>query len=138
MNKIRRRLLLAAGKDAAGVIFKSGVAKINGEIAREKNVSVRAVNILIATVGYLSIKADFTNFSKLNIEISLLESTGHGTQYGYGNSATAFTRSYTKTTAVNEVKTFDISSVTGEHFINFVAGEYTDSTITYIANIWME
>ena len=129
---------MAAGKDAAGVIFKSGVAKINGEIAREKNVSVRAVNILIARVGYLSIKADFTNFSKLNIEISLLESTVHGTQYGYGNSATAFTRSYTKTTAANEVKTFDISSVTGEHFINFVAGEYTDSTNTYIANIWME
>lgn len=138
MNKIRRRLLLAAGNAAAGVIFKSGVAKINGEIAREKNTTLRAVNILIARSGYLSIKADFTNFTKLNIEISLLESTGHGTQYGYGTSATAFTRSYTKTTAASEVKTFDISSVTGEQYINFIAGEYTDSTSTYIANIWME
>ena len=138
MNKIRRRLLLAAGSAAAGVIFKSGTAKINGEIAREKNITLRAVNILMARSGYLSIKADFTNFTKLNIEISLLESTGHGTQYGYGKSATAFTRSYTKTTAANEVKTFDISSVTGEQYINFVAGEYTDSSNTYIANIWME
>ncbi len=138
MNKIRRRLLLAAEGTAAGVIFKSGTAKINGGIAREKNVTLRAVNILITRSGYLSIKADFTNFTKLNIEISLLESTGHGTQYGYGKTATAFTRSYTKTTAANEVKTFDISSVTGEQYINFVAGEYTDSTSTYIANIWME
>lgn len=138
MNKIRRRLLLAAEGTAAGVIFKSGTAKINGEIAREKNVTLRAVNILITRSGYLSIKADFTNFTKLNIEISLLESTGHGTQYGYGKSATAFTRSYTKTTAANEVKTFDISSVSGEQYINFVAGEYSDSTSTYIANIWME
>lgn len=138
MNKIRRRLLLAAEGTAAGVIFKSGTAKINGDIAREKNVTLRAVNILITRSGYLSIKADFTNFTKLNIEISLLESTGHGTQYGYGKSATAFTRSYTKTTAANEVKTFDISSVTGEQYINFVAGEYSDSTSTYVANIWME
>lgn len=138
MNKIRRRLLLAAESTAAGVIFKSGTAKINGEIARERNVTLRAVNILLLHSGYLSIKADFTNFTKLNIEISLLESTGHGTQYGYGKSATAFTRSYTKTTAANEVKTFDISSVTGEQYINFVAGEYTDSVSTYIANIWME
>lgn len=138
MNKIRRRLLLAAGKEPAGVIFKSGVAKINGEIARESGVTLRAVNILLARSGYLSIKADFTEFRTLNIEISLLESTGHGTQFGYGRSATAFTRSYTKTTAANEVKTFDISSVTGEQFINFVAGEYTDSTNTYIANIWLE
>ena len=138
MNKIRRRLLLAAGKEPDGVIFKSGVAKINGEIARESGVALRAVNILLARSGYLSIKADFTEFRTLNIEISLLESTGHGTQFGYGRSATAFTRSYTKTTAANEVKTFDISSVTGEQFINFVAGEYTDSTNTYVANIWLE
>ncbi len=138
MNKMRRRLLLAARGEEAGCIFKSGTAKINGEIARQSGVTVRAVNILIVRSGYLSIKTDFTGFDTLNIEIALLESTGHGTKYGYGSSATGFTKSYTKTTVANEVKTFNISSVNGERYINFEAGEYTDSTSTYIANIWLE
>ena len=47
MNKMRRRLLLAARGEEAGRIFKSGTAKINGEIARQSGVTVRAVNILI-------------------------------------------------------------------------------------------
>ena len=119
-------------------IFQSGIAKINGTVARERSVSVRSFNILIDKSGYLSIKTDFSRFSKLYITIGLGDDTDYGAEYGYGNEADTFTRRETKYTGTPETKVFDISAVTGEKYINFVNSEYIQSKSIYIPGIWLE
>ena len=119
-------------------IFQSGIAKINGTVARERSVSVRSFNILIDRSGYLSIKTDFSRFSKLYITIGLGDDTDYGAEYGYGNEADTFTRRETKYTGTPETKVFDISAVTGEKYINFVNSEYIQSKSIYIPGIWLE
>ena len=119
-------------------IFQSGIAKINGTVARESDVTVRSVNILIDRAGYLSIKTDFSRFSKLYITIGLGDDTDYGAEYGYGNEADTFTMYETKYTGTPETKVFDISAVTGEKYINFVNSEYIQSKSIYIPGIWLE
>ena len=119
-------------------IFQNGIAKINGTVARERGVSVRSFNILIDRAGYLSIKTDFSRFSKLYITIGLGDDTDYGAKYGYGNESDTFTRYETKYTGTPETKVFDISAVTGEKYINFVNTEYVQSKSIYIPGIWLE
>ena len=134
--RARRRMLMSS--DSVKYIFQSGIAKINGTVAREHGVSVRSDNILIDRTGYLSIKTDFSRFSKLYITISLWNDTDYGAKYGYGNEADTFTRYETKYTGTLETKVFDISAVTGEKYINFVNSGYMNSKSIYIRNIWLE
>ena len=134
--RARRRMLMSG--DSVKYIFQSGIAKINGTVAREHGVSVRSDNILIDRTGYLSIKTDFSRFSKLYITISLWNDTDYGAKYGYGNEADTFTRYETKYTGTLETKVFDISAVTGEKYINFVNSGYVQSASIYITGIWLE
>ena len=134
--RARRRMLMSS--DSVKYIFQSGIAKINGTVAREHGVSVRSDNILIDRTGYLSIKTDFSRFSKLYITISLWNDTDNGAKYGYGNEADTFTRYETKYTGTLETKVFDISAVTGEKYINFVNSGYMNSKSIYISGIWLE
>ena len=134
--RARRRMLMSS--DSVKYIFQSGIAKINGTVARESDVTVRSANILISSTGYLSVKTDFSRFSKLYITISLLEDTDYGAKYGYGNEADTFTRYETKYTGTLETKVFDISAVTGEKYINFVNSGYMNSKSIYISGIWLE
>ena len=134
--RARRRMLMSG--NSVKYIFQSGIAKINGTVAREHGVSVRSDNILIDRTGYLSIKTDFSRFSKLYITISLWNDTDYGAKYGYGNEADTFTRYETKYTGTLETKVFDISAVTGEKYINFVNSEYIQSASIYITGIWLE
>ena len=134
--RARRRMLMSS--DSVKYIFQSGIAKINGTVAREHGVAVRSVNILIDKTGYLSIKTDFSRFSKLYITISLWNDTDYGAKYGYGNEADTFTRYETKYTGTLETKVFDISAVTGEKYINFVNSGYMNSKSIYISGIWLE
>ena len=134
--RARRRMLMSG--NSVKYIFQSGIAKINGTVAREHGVSVRSDNILIDRTGYLSIKTDFSRFSKLYITISLWNDTDYGAKYGYGNEADTFTRSETKYTGTPETKVFDISAVTGEKYINFVNSGYMNSKSIYISGIWLE
>lgn len=134
--RARRRMLMSS--DSVKYIFQSGIAKINGTVAREHGVSVRSDNILIDRTGYLSIKTDFSRFSKLYITISLWNDTDYGAKYGYGNEADTFTRYETTYTSTLETKVFDISAVTGEKYINFVNSGYMNSKSIYISGIWLE
>ena len=134
--RARRRMLMSS--DSVKYIFQSGIAKINGTVAREHGVAVRSDNILIDRAGYLSIKTDFSRFSKLYITISLWNDTDYGAKYGYGNEADTFTRYETKYTGTLETKVFDISAVTGEKYINFVNSGYMNSKSIYISGIWLE
>ena len=134
--RARRRMLMSS--DSVKYIFQSGIAKINGTVAREHGVAVRSDNILIDRTGYLSIKTDFSRFSKLYITISLWNDTDYGAKYGYGNEADTFTRYETKYTRTPETKVFDISAVTGEKYINFVNSGYMNSKSIYISGIWLE
>ena len=134
--RARRRMLMSS--DSVKYIFQSGIAKINGTVAREHGVSVRSDNILIDRTGYLSIKTDFSRFSKLYITISLWNDTDYGAKYGYGNEADTFTRYETTYTGTPETKVFDISAVTGEKYINFVNSGYMNSKSIYISGIWLE
>ena len=134
--RARRRMLMSG--DSVKYIFQSGIAKINGTVAREHGVAVRSVDILIDRTGYLSIKTDFSRFSKLYITISLWNDTDYGAKYGYGNEADTFTRYETKYTGTLETKVFDISTVTGEKYINFVNSGYMNSKSIYISGIWLE
>ena len=134
--RARRRMLMSS--DSVKYIFQSGIAKINGTVAREHGVAVRSVDILIDRTGYLSIKTDFSRFSKLYITISLWNDTDYGAKYGYGNEADTFTRYETKYTGTLETKVFDISAVTGEKYINFVNSGYMNSKSIYISGIWLE
>ena len=134
--RARRRMLMSG--NSVKYIFQSGIAKINGTVARESDVTVRSVNILIDRAGYLSIKTDFSRFSKLYITIGLGDDTDYGAEYGYGNEADTFTRRETKYTGMPETKVFDISAVTGEKYINFVNSEYIQSKSIYIPGIWLE
>ena len=47
--RARRRMLMSG--HSVKYIFKSGIAKINGTVARESSVVVRSVNILMDTTG---------------------------------------------------------------------------------------
>ena len=134
--RARRRMLMSS--DSVKYIFQSGIAKINGTVAREHGVSVRSDNILIDRTGYLSIKTDFSRFRKLYITISLWNDTDYGAKCGYGNEADTFTRYETKYTGTLETKVFDISAVTGEKYINFVNSGYMNSKSIYISGIWLE
>ncbi len=133
----RRRMLLSEGKRR--YIFRSGIAQIkHGEISRQKNVTVRVQNILIGSTGYLSIKIDVTKYSKLFIEIKMLENVASGTTYGIGNTNDTFIMNDIADTATGTTKEFNISSIIGEKYINFVASDSVGSTNTYITNVWME
>ena len=134
--RARRRMLMSS--DSVKYIFQSGIAKINGTVAREHGVSVRSDNILIDRTGYLSIKTDFSRFSKLYITISLWNDTDYGANYVYGYVVVTFTWYETKYTGTLETKVFDISAVTGEKYINFVNSGYVQSASIYITGIWLE
>ena len=132
-KKTRRRLLLAGGTK---YIFLNG--KINGEIARQNQATVTSERIVILNSGYLSIKVDFTRYKRLYIEIAMLEDVGYGTRYGIGETDSTFISSFVATAGARETKVFDISSIDGEKYINFISSGVVGDTNTYIFNIWME
>lgn len=136
-NRARRRAMIAG--DGTMYLFRSGTARINGNVDSTSNgYTVREVNIVISTTGKLAVKADFTRFKKLYIDIGLLESSDSGVKTGYGNSASTFISYNTKTASQRETKEYNIEAVNGEKYVIVQNGGYTNSTSAYIYNIWLE
>lgn len=132
-KKLRRRLMLAGGTK---YIFVNG--RIDGVIARQHNATVTTERIVILNAGYLSIKADFTRYKRLYIEIAMLEDVGYGTRYGIGSTDSTFLSSFVATAGARETKVFDISGMDGEKYINFISSGVVGDTNTYIFSMWME
>lgn len=130
----RRRVLMTGG--GLYRVFKEGIARINGEITRSYGLTV-SDRIGISPSGYLSVKMDFTPYKTLNFELSMLTDTEtSGVNFGYGNSDTTFLANDTKNTAETSIKSFNISNVSGEKYINIeTAG--VGNTTAFIHNIWL-
>ena len=131
----RRRVLMTGG--GLYRVFKEGIARINGEITRSYGLIV-SDRIGVSPSGYLSVKMDFTPYKTLNFELSMLMDTEtNGVNFGWGNSDTTFSANEFKNTEGKSVKSFNISNVNGERYINIenagVVGNY--SAIIY--NIWL-
>ena len=135
MTYERRRVLMTGG--GLYRVFKEGIARINGEITRSYGLIV-SDRIGISPSGYLSVKMDFTPYKTLNFELSMLTDTEtNGVNFGYGNSDTTFLANDTKNTAEKSVKSFDISKVSGERYINIENANSIGNTNAYIHNIWL-
>ena len=131
----RRRVLMTGG--GLYRVFKEGIARINGEITRSNGLTV-GNRIGVVAGGYLSVKMDFTPYKTLNFELSMLTDTEtNGVNFGYGNSDTTFLANDTKNTAETSVKSFDISKVSGEKYINIENANAIGNTDAYIHNIWL-
>ena len=130
----RRRVLMTGG--GLYRVFKEGIARINGEITRSHGITV-GNRIGVSPSGYLSVKMDFTPYKTLNFELSLaMDTETYGINFGWGNSDTTFSANETKNTAETSVKSFDISNVNGERYINIkTAG--VGNTTAFIHNIWL-
>ena len=131
----RRRVLMTGG--GLYRVFKEGIARINGEITRSDGLTV-GNRILVVTGGYLSVKMDFTPYKTLNFELSMLMDTEtNGVNFGWGDSDTTFSANELKNTAETSVKSFDISKVSGEKYINIENANSIGNTNAYIHNIWL-
>ena len=130
----RRRVLMTGG--GLYRVFKEGIARINGEITRSDGLTV-GNRIRVAAGGYLSVKMDFTPYKTLNFELSLaMDTETYGINFGWGNSDTTFSANETKNTAETSIKSFNISNVNGERYINIkTAG--VGNTTAFIHNIWL-
>ena len=117
-------------------VFKEGIARINGEITRSNGLIV-SDRIGISPSGYLSVKMDFTPYKTLNFELSMsMDTETYGINFGWGNSDTTFSANETKNTAETSIKSFNISNVSGEKYINIkTAG--VGNTTAFIHNIWL-
>ena len=131
----RRRVLMTGG--GLYRVFKEGIARINGEITRSDGLTV-GNRITVSAGGYLSVKMDFTPYKTLNFELSIsMDTETYGINFGWGNSDTTFSANKTKNTAETSVKSFDISKVSGEKYINIENANAVGNTDAYIHNIWL-
>ena len=130
----RRRVLMTGG--GLYRVFKEGIARINGEITRSDGLIV-SDRIGISPSGYLSVKMDFTPYKTLNFELSMsMDTETYGINFGWGDSDTTFSANETKNTAETSIKSFNISNVSGEKYINIkTAG--VGNTTAFIHNIWL-
>ena len=130
----RRRVLMTGG--GLYRVFKEGIARINGEITRSDGLTV-GNRIGVSPSGYLSVKMDFTPYKTLNFELSMsMDTETYGINFGWGNSDTTFSANETKNTAETSIKSFNISNVSGERYINIkTAG--VGNTTAFIHNIWL-
>lgn len=130
----RRRVLMTGG--GLYRVFKEGIARINGEITRSHGLTVGNI-IRVSPSGYLSVKMDFTPYKTLNFELSMLMDTEtYGINFGWGDSDTTFFANELKNTAETSIKSFNISNVSGEKYINIeTAG--VGNTNAVIHNIWL-
>ena len=118
-------------------VFKEGIARINGEITRSDGLNV-GNRIRFLTGGYLSVKMDFTPYKTLNFELSMLmDNETNGIKFGWGDSDTTFSANETKNTAETSIKSFDISKISGERYINIENANAIGNTDAYIHNIWL-
>lgn len=130
----RRRVLMTGG--GLYRVFKEGIARINGEITRSDGLIV-SDRIGISPSGYLSVKMDFTPYKTLNFELSMsMDTETYGINFGYGNSDTTFSANETKNTAETVIKSFNISNVSGEKYINIETAGVGNNT-AFIHNIWL-
>ena len=130
----RRRVLMTGG--GLYRVFKEGIARINGEITRSYGLIV-SDSIGVSPSGYLSVKMDFTPYKTLNFELSMtMDTETYGVNFGWGNSDTTFFANETKNTAEKSVKSFNISSVSGERYINIETAGVGNNT-AFIHNIWL-
>ena len=135
MTYERRRVLMTGG--GLYRVFKEGIARINGEITRSNGLTV-GNRIRVVTGGYLSVKMDFTPYKTLNFELSMgMDTETNGVNFGWGNSDTTFSANELKNTAVKSVKSFNISNVSGEKYINIENANSIGNTDAYIHNIWL-
>ena len=131
----RRRVLMTGG--GLYRVFKEGIARINGEITRSYGITV-GNGIRVEAGGYLSVKMDFTPYKTLNFELSMIMDTEtNGVTFGYGNSDTTFLANETKNTVETSIKSFDISKVSGEKYINIENSGAVGNTTASIHNIWL-
>ena len=131
----RRRVLMTGG--GLYRVFKEGIARINGEITRSDGLTV-GNRIRVVTSGYLSVKMDFTPYKTLNFELSMLmDNETNGIKFGWGDSDTTFYANELKNTAETSVKSFDISKVSGEKYINIKNSGAVGNTTANIHNIWL-
>lgn len=131
----RRRVLMTGG--GLYRVFKEGIARINGEITRSNGLTV-GNRIRVVTGGYLSVKMDFTPYKTLNFELSMLmDNETNGIKFGWGDSDTTFYANETKNTAETVIKSFNISNVSGEKYINIENANAIGNTDAYIHNIWL-
>ena len=131
----RRRVLMTGG--GLYRVFKEGIARINGEITRSDGLTV-GNRIGVSAGGYLSVKMDFTPYKTLNFELTMaMDTETSGVKFGWGNSDTTYRDYEFKNIDKREIKSFNISNVNGERYINIenpgVVGNY--SAIIY--NIWL-
>ena len=130
----RRRVLMTGG--GLYRVFKEGIARINGEITRSDGLTV-GNRITVSPSGYLSVKMDFTPYKTLNFELSMsMDTETYGINFGWGNSDTTFSANKTKNTAETSIKSFDISKVSGERYINIETAGVGNNT-AFIHNIWL-
>ena len=131
----RRRVLMTGG--GLYRVFKEGIARINGEITRSDGLIV-SDRIGVSPSGYLSVKMDFTPYKTLNFELSMaLDTETNGVNFGWGNSDTTFSANELKNTAETSVKSFDISKVSGERYINIENSGAVGNYSAFIHNIWL-
>ena len=131
----RRRVLMTGG--GLYRVFKEGIARINGEITRSDGLIV-SDRIGISPSGYLSVKMDFTPYKTLNFELSLaFDTETNGLKFGWGNSDTTYSANELKNTAEKSVKSFNISSVSGERYINIENAGVVGNYGAFIHNIWL-
>ena len=130
----RRRVLMTGG--GLYRVFKEGIARINGEITRSDGLTV-GNRIGVSPSGYLSVKMDFTPYKTLNFELSMsMDTETYGINFGWGNSDTTFSANKTKNTAETSIKSFNISNVSGEKYINIETAGVGNNT-AFIHNIWL-
>ena len=130
----RRRVLMTGG--GLYRVFKEGIARINGEITRSDGLTV-GNRIRVSPSGYLSVKMDFTPYKTLNFELSMsMDTETYGINFGWGNSDTTFSANKTKNTAETSIKSFNISNVSGERYINIETAGVGNNT-AFIHNIWL-
>ena len=131
----RRRVLMTGG--GLYRVFKEGIARINGEITRSDGLTV-GNRIRVEAGGYLSVKMDFTPYKTLNFELSLVFDTEtNGLKFGWGNSDTTYSANGLKDTAETSIKSFNISKVSGERYINIENAGVVGNYGAFIHNIWL-
>ena len=130
----RRRVLMTGG--GLYRVFKEGIARINGEITRSDGLTV-GNRIGVSAGGYLSVKMDFTPYKTLNFELSMaMDTETNGVNFGWGDSDTTFSANETKNTTETSIKSFNISNVSGERYINIETAGVGNNT-AFIHNIWL-
>ena len=130
----RRRVLMTGG--GLYRVFKEGIARINGEITRSYGLTV-GNRIGVSPSGYLSVKMDFTPYKTLNFELSMMMDTEtNGIKFGWGDSDTTYFANDLKNTAETSIKSFNISNISGERYINIETAGVGNNT-AFIHNIWL-